>query len=168
MEWMTHSVEEAADSLATGELDVPGPVMRIVSPSGKDVAFARKGSQAHLVALETGIYRVVAPSGETNLAVNTPLLPAKQMKVPPEETAGAEREPLQPESWDLWRSLVLLAMVALWLEWRLYYSSRERQRTAEIREMPGNDLLQQSNREFEEREESEVRKPNVTSGISYR
>ncbi len=168
MEWMTHSVEEAADSLSTGELDVPGPVTRIVSPSGRDVAFARKGSEAHLLAMETGIYRVVAPSGETNLAVNTPLLPARQMKVTPEEAAGVEGEPLPPVTWDLWRWLVLLAIVALWLEWWLYYTSRERQRTAEIRTVPGNDALQPSDRDLDGREESEHRSPNVASGISYR
>jgi Ca-activated chloride channel family protein len=168
MEWMTHSVEEAADSLSTGELDLPGPVTRIVSPSGKDVVFARKGSEAHLIALETGIYRVVAPNGETKLAVNVPLLPAQRMKATPDEAAGVEREPLQPEGWNLWRWLVLLAVVALWLEWWLYYSSRERQRTAEIQITAGNDPLQQSERELDEREESELRNPNVAPRISYR
>jgi hypothetical protein len=118
--------------------------------------------------LETGIYRVVAPSGETNLAVNTPLLPAQQMNAMPEEAAGIAREPLQPQGWNLWRWLVLLAIVALWLEWWLYYTSRERQRTVEIREAPGNDALQESDRELEEREESELRNPNVASRISYR
>ncbi|MBZ5659011.1 MAG: VWA domain-containing protein [Acidobacteriia bacterium] len=168
MEWMTHSVEEAADSLSTGELDVAGPVTRIVSPSGRDVAFARKGSDAHLLALETGTYRVVGPGGESSLAVNAPLLPEQQMKVAPAETAGVEGEPLPPVSWDLWRWLVLLAIVALWLEWWLYYSSRERQRNAEIRETPASDALQKSDLELEEREESELRNPKVPSGISYR
>jgi len=168
IEWMTHSVEESAESLSTGELDVPGPLTRIVSPSGRDVPFARKGLQAHLLALETGIYRVVAPGGETNLAVNTPLLPAQQMNVTPAEAAGVEREPLQPVSWDLWRGLVLLAIVALWLEWWLYYSSRERQRAAEILETPAGDAVQPSDQELDEREESALRNPNVTSGISYR
>ncbi len=168
MEWMTHSVEEAADSLSTGELDVPGPVTRIVSPSGRDVAFARKGSDAHLLALETGIYRVTGPGGETSLAVNAPLLPEQRMTAAPVETAGVEREPLPPVSWDLWRWLVLLAVVALLLEWWLYYTSRERQRNAEIRETPVDATLQKSDLELDEREESEIRNPKITSGISYR
>jgi hypothetical protein len=118
--------------------------------------------------LETGIYRVVTPGGESELAVNAPLLPARQMKVTPAEAAGVEGEPLPPVSWDLWRWLVLLAIVALWLEWWLYYSSRERQRTAGIRALPGNDALQESDRELGEREESEVHHSNAVSGISYR
>ncbi len=80
MEWMTHSVEESAESLSTGELDLPGPAARIISPSGRDVPFARKGQDVHLLATETGMYRVVppngSPSGETSVAVNTPLLPS--------------------------------------------------------------------------------------------
>ena len=43
MEWMTHSVEEAADSLSTGELDIPGPVTRIVSPFGQGSAVCAQG-----------------------------------------------------------------------------------------------------------------------------
>ena len=168
MEWMTHSVDEVADSLSTGELDIPGPVTRITSPSGKDVFFARKGSDAHLLATETGIYRVAAPGGETNIAVNTPLLPSRQLKIAPTESASVQREPLRPDSWDLWRWLVLLAIVALWLEWRLYYSSRERQRVAEIRETPGEDPSRIADLEFEEREEPEPRAPNFVSKISYR
>ena len=80
MEWMTHSVDEAAESHSTGELDLPGPVTRIVAPSGKDVSFARKGADVHLLALETGIYRIIAPGGETAIAVNTPLLPSQRMR----------------------------------------------------------------------------------------
>ena len=72
IEWMTHSVDEAADSLSTGELDLPGPATRIIAPSGKDVPFARKGPDVHLLATETGMYRLIAPNGETSVAVNTP------------------------------------------------------------------------------------------------
>ena len=151
MEWMTHSVDEAADSLSTGELDLPGPATRIVAPSGKDVPFARKGADVHLLASETGMYRVIAPGGETAIAVNTPLLPAHRLKVTATEAAAVEREPLQPEGLNLWRWLVLLGIVALWLEWWLYYSARERQRTAEIRETPGDEPLQNVDRELEER-----------------
>jgi Aerotolerance regulator N-terminal/von Willebrand factor type A domain len=168
MEWMTHSVDEAAESLSTGVLDIPGPVTRIISPSGQEVPFARKGSGAHLLTLETGIYRVITPSGETNLAVNAPLLPAERMNATSDEVAGVKREPLRPESWDLWRWLVLLAMVVLWLEWRLYYSSRERQRVAEIREVPGGDSPRNVDLELEGREGAEIRDSNYAAKISYR
>jgi len=161
MEWMTHSVDEAADSFAAGELDLPGPVTRIVGPSGKDVPFARKGADVHLLALQTGIYRIIAPSGETAIAVNTPLLPARRMAAEGAETAAVEGEPFQPVQAELWRLLVLLGILALWLEWWLYYSSRERQRTAEIRELPGDDISLHLDREVEDREESESRKTNL-------
>jgi len=160
MEWMTHSVDEVSDSRSTGELDLPGPATRIIAPSGKDVSFARKGSEIHLLALETGMYRVIAPGGETNIAVNTPLLPARRLSVTPTEAAGLQREPFQPEQSSLWRWLVILGIVALWLEWWLYYSSRELQRTAEIPRVPGDEpLSREADRELEERKESESRSP---------
>lgn len=168
MEWMTHSVDEVADSLSTGEIDLPGPVTRIIAPSGKDVPFARKGADIHWLALETGMYRIVAPGGETSMAVNPPALPAQRVQLTAAETAEVEREPLPPAAWDLWRWLVLLAIVALWLEWWLYYSARERQRTAEVREAPGDQQLPEPepgpeaghDREPEEQQESGFRNPN--------
>jgi hypothetical protein len=102
MEWMTHSVDEAADSVSTGELDLPGPVTRIVAPSGRDVPFARNGAGVHLLALETGMYRVITPSGETTIAINTPLLPAQRLNATPAEAAGIESEPRQVIGSDLW------------------------------------------------------------------
>ncbi len=83
MEWMTHSVDEVADSLSTGELDIPGPVTRIIAPSGKEVPFARKGPDVHLLATETGLYRIVAPGGESSVAINPPLLPAQRITATP-------------------------------------------------------------------------------------
>jgi Ca-activated chloride channel family protein len=167
MEWMTQSVDETADSLSTGELNLPGPATRIVAPSGKEVSFARKGGEVHLLATETGIYRVISPSGETNVAVNTPLLPAQRLKATPPEAARVEREPLQRAGWDLWRWLVILGIVALWLEWWLYYSSRERQRTAQIQEthLDSDDSLEDGlqDAELERQEQSESRNPNLVT-----
>ncbi len=165
MEWMTHSVDESAESLSTGELDLPGPAARIISPSGRDVPFARKGQDVHLLATETGMYRVVPPngstSGETSVAVNTPLLPAQRMTLTPPETARIESEPLQQPGSDLWRGLVLLGIVALWLEWWLYYSGRENRRAMEMRTTPDDGELQNTDLELEGTpEEAEVRKPN--------
>jgi hypothetical protein len=161
MEWMTHSVDESAQSLSTGELDLPGPATRIVAPSGRDVPFARKGQDVHLLATETGVYRVVSSNGETNVAVNTPLLPAQRMTLTPPETAGIESEPFQRPGGDLWRWLVLLGMVALWLEWWLYYSGRENRRAMEMRAAPVDVELQNTELDLERAaEESEDRKPN--------
>jgi hypothetical protein len=160
VEWMTHSVDEVADSLSTGEIDLPGPVTKIVSPSGKEAPFARKGADVHLLALETGMYRIVGPGGETSIAVNPPALPTQRVQLTAAEAAEVEREPLPPATWDMWRWLAILATVALWLEWWLYYAARERQRAAEVLEAPGDQPLPELDRELEEQEESGRRNPN--------
>ncbi len=160
IEWMTHSVDEVADSLSTGEIDLPGPATKIFAPSGKEVPFARKGAEVHLLASETGMYRVVAPGGETSIAVNPPPLPAERAQLTAAEAAQVEREPLPPASWDMWRWLVLLAIVALCMEWWLYYAARERQRAAEVQEAPGDQPLSELDRELEEQEERDFRNPN--------
>jgi Ca-activated chloride channel family protein len=163
MEWMTHSVDESADSLSTGELDLPGLVARVLAPSGRDIPFARNGMNVHLLATETGMYRLIAPSGtsssETSVAVNTPLLPAQRMTVTSPETSKIESEPLQQAGWDLWRSLVVLATIALWLEWWLYYSGRENRRAMEMRATPTDGESLNTDLEMERPlEESEDRK----------
>jgi Ca-activated chloride channel family protein len=160
VEWMTHSVDEVADSLSTGEIDLPGPATKIIAPSGKEVPFARKGANVHLLASETGMYRIVAPGGETSMAVNPPALPAQRVQLTAAEAAEVEREPLPPAAWDMWRWLVLLAIVALWLEWWLYYAAREKQRAAEVQEAPGDQPLPEFDRDLEEQEESGFRNPN--------
>jgi hypothetical protein len=160
VEWMTHSVDEVADSLSTGEIDLPGPVTKIIAPSGKEVPFARKGADIHLLASETGMYRIVAPAGETSMAVNPPALPAQRLQLTAAETAEVEREPLPPATWDMWRWLVVLAILALWLEWWLYYAARERQRAAEVQEAPGDQPLPELDPDLEEQEESGFRNPN--------
>jgi len=161
VEWMTHSVDEVADSFSTGEIDLPGPVAKIVAPSGKEVPFARQGADVHLLALETGMYRIVAPGGETSIAVNPPVLPAQRVQPTAAEAAEVEGEPRPPAAWDMWRWLVLLAIAALWLEWWLYYSARERQRAAEVREAPGDQPPPELDREPDEQEESSFRNPNL-------
>jgi hypothetical protein len=161
LEWMTHSVDEVADSLSTGEIDLPGPATKVVAPSGKETPFARKGADIHLLALETGMYRIVGPGGETSIAVNPPALPAQRMQLTASEAAGVEREPLPPAAWDMWRWLVLLAITALWLEWWLYYAARERQRAAEVKEAPADQALPEFDQEPEEQEKSGFRNPNL-------
>jgi Ca-activated chloride channel family protein len=164
VEWMTHSVDEVADSLSTGEIDLPGPATKIVAPSGKEVPFAHKGADIHLLALETGMYRIVASGGETSIAVNPPALPAQRVQLTAAEAAEVEREPLPPAAWDMWRWLVLLAIVALWLEWWVYHAARERQRAAEVREAPDDQPRPEPepglDRELEEQEESGFHNPN--------
>jgi hypothetical protein len=161
VEWMTHSVDEVADSLSTGEVDIPGPATKIIAPSGRDVPFARKGANLHLLAVETGTYRIVGPNGESSIAINPPALPAQRVQLTAAETAEVEREPLPPATWDMWRWLVIAAMIALCLEWVLYYMARERQRVAEAHESPADRPKQAFDGELEVGEESASRKTNL-------
>jgi hypothetical protein len=125
------------------------------------VPFARNGSDVHLLATETGMYRLIAPNAETSIAVNVPLLPAQRLKATPSELASVESEPFRQAGWNLWRWLVVLGIVVLWLEWWLYYSSREKRRAAEIWETPGDGELQNTDQEPEQnREQAEARNPN--------
>ena len=160
VEWMTHSVDDVADSFSTGEIDLPGPASKIIAPSGKEVPFARQGADIHFLALETGMYRIVLPGGETDIAVNPPALPAQRVQPTLAEVAEVEKEFRPPAASDMWRWLVLLAIVALWLEWLLYYSARERQRVAEVHEPPADQPLPDLERELEEQEEAKYRNPN--------
>jgi Ca-activated chloride channel homolog len=161
IEWMTRSVDDVADSRSTGEIDWPTSVLKITGPSGKEVPFAREDSGAHFLALETGIYRVTAPGSETSIAVNPPALPSERVQLTAEETADADAEPLLPAAFGLWRWFVVLAIAALWAEWWLYYSSRERQRTAEIQEIPGDAPREDPYAEVEGREEPRFRSSNL-------
>lgn len=161
VEWMTHSVDEVADSLSTGEIDLPGPVTKIIAPSGQEVPFARQGANAHWLASEAGTYRIVAPGGETSMTVNPPALPSERLQLTDGEAADVEGEPLPPAAWDLWRWLVLLAIVALWAEWWFYYTAREKQRTAEALNSTGEPPAEGPDLELEEREEPSFRNSNV-------
>jgi Ca-activated chloride channel homolog len=161
VEWMTHSVDEVAESLSTGEVDIPGPATKIIAPSGKEVPFARKGANLHLLALETGTYRIVEPNGESKIAINPPSLPAQRVQLTPAETASVEREPLPPPTWDMWRWLAIAAMLALWLEWALFYMARERQRATEVQEVSAGQPKQNFEDELELGEESAARNTNL-------
>jgi hypothetical protein len=161
VEWMTHSVDEVADSLSTGEVDIPGPANKIIAPSGKEVPFARKGANLHLLALETGTYRIIGANGETSIAINPPTLPSQRVHLSDAETAPVEPEPLPPATWDVWRWLAIGAILALWLEWALYYLARERQRVAEVREDSAHQPKQEFDGELELGEDSATRKTNL-------
>jgi hypothetical protein len=164
VEWMTHSVDEVADSLSTGEVDIPGPATKIIAPSGREVPFARKRATLHLLALETGTYRIVGPNSESSIAINPPALPAKRVQLTAAESAAVEREPLQPPAWDMWRWLAIGAMLALWVEWALYYMARERQRVTEFQDASMDQPKQNFEEELELGGESAERKTNLVGG----
>ena len=124
VEWLAHPVEDVSDSLAAGELDLPGPATRIVSPTGRDLPFARNGSNVHLLALDTGLYHVTGLNYAATYAVNAPvLLPSRRFAATPSENAGIAFEVMPGPGRYLWSWLTLLAMVALWAEWWLFYKS---------------------------------------------
>ena len=78
---MTHPIEDVSDSLSAGELDLPGPAARVIGPVGADVPFARNGSNVHILALDTGLYRVIGANRKTTFAVNAPpLLPSQRIE----------------------------------------------------------------------------------------
>ena len=125
VEWLGHPVVDHVNSLSTGELDLPVPAVRIVGPSGRDIPFARNAAGTHLLALDPGAYRVIGASGATTFEVNTPsLLPSQKMKPTAAETSPVEPEAIQNRVKDLWPWLVVLAAIALWAEWWLFYSVR--------------------------------------------
>jgi len=164
VEWMTRSVEEMPDSFFVGELDLPGPVNRIIAPSGKDVPFALVGSEVHLLATEPGMYRVIAAGGESGIAVNTPALPAQRMSVSPVEAAAPDLESFEGVRQEVWGLLVALAIVALWLEWWIYYSESKKRELEESRKYSGEIELRgadgYASQNEEEREEAR------TSGVA--
>jgi hypothetical protein len=126
IEWMTHTVEEQGDFLTAGSVDLPMQVSRVVAPSGRDVLFAGDDSSAHFYAGESGLYQVIA-SGETlEVPVNVPLLPTFRLTPTAAEAAPLEVQPIAIVQQDLWRWLVGLALIALWLEWRFFYFRREK------------------------------------------
>ena len=125
VEWMTHPIEDVSDSLSAGELDLPGPATRVTGPNGAEVPFARNGSNLHLIALDAGLYHVIATNRNAAYAVNAPaLLPSQRMEPTESERAAVQAEAIPYQGNYLWRPLALLAIVALWTEWWLFYSPR--------------------------------------------
>jgi hypothetical protein len=164
VEWMTQSVEEMPGSFSVGELDLPAPVNRIVSPSGKDVPFARNGPDVHLIATEPGMYRVIAPGGESGIAVNTPELPTQRMSVTPVEAAPPGSESFEGVRQELWGLLVALAIVALWLEWWIYYSEVRKRELEESRKH--SDDFEPRGADAYTSQKEEVERETRTSGVA--
>lgn len=125
IEWMTGAVQETADPVATGEarLVPPSGASRVFSPAGAELPFARSEDELHLLALQAGVYRVAGTGGERRIAFNIPPLPAQRWKAGAAEKARLEASPLEDTGRDLWRWLVLLSLIPLWVEWRLFHRS---------------------------------------------
>jgi hypothetical protein len=126
VEWMTHTVQEQGDFLVSGPVDLPQPISRVVAPSGREVLFAGDDSSIHFFAGESGLYRITSAGQNVQVPVNVPLLPTIRMAPTSTEAAPLAPQPVPIEQQELWRWLVVLAMIALWLEWRFFYVRREK------------------------------------------
>jgi Ca-activated chloride channel family protein len=135
VEWLTHPIEDVSDSLSSGELDLPGPGTRVLSPTGAELPFARNGSSLHILALDTGLYRVIGANRTTTFAVNAPpLLPSQRIEVTDAEKSTVQSEAIPYQGNYLWRILAILAILALWAEWWLFYSPRLNQHAVRVQE----------------------------------
>jgi type VI protein secretion system component VasK len=63
----------------------------------------------------------------------------------------------------MWRWLAIAAMLALWLEWALYYMARERQRATEVQEFSAGQPPQNFEDELELGAEPGARKTNLVA-----
>ncbi len=124
IEWLTQPIEDVVQSASTGIVDLRSAATRIVAPSGAAVAFERADGNVRFFASEAGIYRLTEPSRERQIAVNIPALPQTVLSPDALEEAAIEPEPIRGADRDLWRWLVLIAAIPLWLEWWLFYSGR--------------------------------------------
>ena len=140
IEWMARPVEESAESFSVGEINLRGAASRIITPSGTNAPFALAGPNVHLVANDSGSYRVLSPAGETTFFVNLPLLGSHRIEASALELSAIESEPPLIAHWELWPWLTALAIIALWLEWRLYYSRRAKLNHFDVPQPPSGVL----------------------------
>lgn len=126
IEWMTHPIVERGEFLAAGSVDLNLPLSRIAAPSGRDVLFAGDESSAHFFADENGIYHITSAGQSLDVPVNVPALPSTRMASTVAEAAALPAQPVAISQQELWRFLVALALIALWLEWRLFYFRRDK------------------------------------------
>jgi hypothetical protein len=118
-------VGDKEESLSAGAVDLPVPLTSVTSPSGKNISFAQNGDGVHFFAGESGQYHIAGPGGSGNLMVNMPALPTGRWTAVTQETAAIETESAPGTTRDLWRWLLGLALIALWLEWQLFYMLRQ-------------------------------------------
>ncbi len=139
VEWMTHPIAESGEFVTAGSVDLPLRLSRIIAPSGRDVLFATDEAGVHLFAAESGIYRIDSAGQSLDVPINVPPLPTMRMAPSVAEAAPLEAQPVAIVQQNLWRWLVALALIALWLEWRFFYFRRERaaESAAQLPSAPG-------------------------------
>ncbi len=118
IEWMTGAVEDTSDPVTAGEAALPadGSPVRVYTPAGQEMPFARQGDQLHLLLFYSGLYRVRSAEGERKIAVNIPPLPGDRWRPGGAESAVLEKRGFGSAGSELWRWLLLLAMLPLWAE----------------------------------------------------
>ena len=85
--------------------------------------FARAGQNVHLLALQSGVYRLVAEA-VSGWSPSLPPLPAQQWRPSAQEIAAVEPESVRGEPWEVWRWLIALSLLATWAEWWLFHYLR--------------------------------------------
>lgn len=133
IEWMTHPVAERGEFLTSGSVDLDLPLSRIVAPSGRDTLFAGDDSSVHFFADESGIYHITSGGQALDVPVNVPPLPSIRMTPTAAEAAPLAAQPVAIAQQELWRLLVALALIALWLEWQFFYFRRDKANEANTR-----------------------------------
>jgi hypothetical protein len=124
IEWLTQPVEDIVQSPSTGVIDLRSPATQILAPSGAGVPFERTGLDVHFFASQAGIYHFIEPGRTSEIAVNIPALPQERWNPTSSEETSIEREPIRDAGRNLWRWLIALALIPVWLEWWLFYSGR--------------------------------------------
>ena len=121
VEWMIAPAPALMDSAVPGNLYVSGEFDKVVDPASNSLPFLTSAQGVQFFAPTTGFYRLVHGKQERILVVDAPPLPMQRWQPSADELdssiVGVSRS--QSDNW--WKWLVLLAMVALWVEWRLFY-----------------------------------------------
>jgi hypothetical protein len=126
VEWMVAPPQAVIASAVPGNLYVPGAADKVVDHAS-NVPFLPSAQGVQFFAATTGLYHLVRGNGDRIVAVNAPPLPMQRWEPSADELdfgPVAVRQPLS-DSW--WKWLVLLAVLALWVEWRLFYSRDRRE-----------------------------------------
>jgi hypothetical protein len=123
VEWMTGAAEDSVDFHPAGAMTIPASVNAITGPRNEVPAFTSSQNGAYLLARQTGAYRIQTPQRASVIGVNAPPLPIHRWQPLTQQLASPGSTGWRTANRELWRWLVLLAMIALWLEWRFFYAN---------------------------------------------
>jgi hypothetical protein len=128
VEWMLAPSPAVVASAVPGNLDITGAFVKVADPASNPVPVRSSARGVQFFAPTTGLYRLSGEQGERRMAVNAPPLPMRRWE-PAVGAQDARSAPLPTPSGEWWKWLVLLAVVALWMEWILFYPGAKLSRT---------------------------------------